>query len=100
MDLVNAENVEPQEVDISALEEQWFNHLDLYDLSEIEHVDEELQATIIQTSQCFDVTYYVKLVTLIKNVDTVGPGAAIAPAEAKRAAIVGKPGEWSIDSFL
>jgi len=54
---------------------------------------------------CFDVADYVKLddtklVTPIKNVDTVGPGAAIAPAEAKRAAIVGKPGEWSIDSFL
>jgi hypothetical protein len=105
MDLVNADNIEPQEVDMSALEEQWFNHPDPYDLSETERVDEELQATIIRTSQRFDVADYVKLddpklVALIKNVDTVRPGAAVAPVEAKKAAIVGKPGEWSIDSFL
>ena len=64
MDLVNAENVEPQEVDISALEEQWFNHLDLYNLSETECVDKQLQATIIQTSQHFDVADYIKLSVL------------------------------------
>ena len=50
MGLVNAGNVEPQEVDISVLEEQWFNHPDLYDLLETEHMDEELQAMIIQSS--------------------------------------------------
>ena len=105
MDLVNADNVEPQEVDISVLEEQWFNHPDPYDLSETERVDEELQATIIRSSRRFDVADYVKLddpklVALIKKVDTAGPGAAVAPAETKKAPIVGKPGEWSIDSFL
>ena len=42
MNLVNADNVEPQEVDSLALEEQWFNHLDLYDLLETNHVDEQL----------------------------------------------------------
>ena len=105
MDLVHADNVEPQDADISVLEEQWFNHPDLYDLSETEHVDEELQATMIQTSQHFDVADYMKLndpklVALIKSVDTTGPGAAVAPAETKKVPIVGKPGEWSIDSFL
>ena len=39
--------------DILVLEEQWLNHPDLYDLSETEHVDEELQATIIRTSDSF-----------------------------------------------
>ena len=47
----NADNVEPQEVDILVMEEQWFNHPDLYDLLETECVDKELQATIIGTSQ-------------------------------------------------
>ena len=35
MDLVNADNIEPHEVDIPALEE----HSDSYDLSETERVD-------------------------------------------------------------
>jgi hypothetical protein len=48
MDLVNADNVEPHEVDISLLEEQWFNNPDPCDLSEYDRVDEALQATVIR----------------------------------------------------
>ena len=42
----NADNVEPQEADILVLEAQWFNHPDLYDFSETERTNEELQAMI------------------------------------------------------
>jgi hypothetical protein len=106
MGLINADNVEPREVDVAALEEQWFNNPDLYNLAETERVDEALQTTIIRTSQRFDITDHVKLnnpnlIALIKNVDDVGPGAAVQAAAAPtEAAIVGKPGEWSVDSFL
>jgi len=76
-----------------------------YDLAETERVDEALQTTIIRSSQRFDTTDYIKpddpkLVALIKNVDEVGPAAVTTAATTRNAAVIGKPGEWSIDSFL
>ena len=106
MDLINADNVEPHDVDIAALEEQWFNNSDPYDLAETERVDDALQPPIIRFSRRFDTTDYVKLndpklIALIKNVDEAGPGAATTTSVAsKKAAVAGKPGDWSIDSFL
>ena len=105
MDLINADNVEPHNVDIAALEEQWFNKPDPYDLAETERVDDALQPPIIRFSRRFDTADYVKLndpklIALIKNVDEAGPGAATTTSVAsKKAAVARKHGEWSIDSF-
>ena len=45
MDLLNAENVEPQGT--AAREELWFNNPDPYDLNETDRVDPVLQETVI-----------------------------------------------------
>ena len=79
MDLLNAENVDPQ--DSALMEEVWFNNLDPYDLVETERTDPALRETVIQQSSTqFDITSYVKLndsklKALITEVDTAGPGA-------------------------
>lgn len=98
MNLVNADNVEPQDVDLLALEEQWYNHLDPYDLSETKHVDEQLwqpsfkpQNTLmplITWSQAHQEHWYHQA------------WSCYGTWWSQKAAIVGMPGEWSIDSFL
>ena len=47
MDLLNAENVDPQ--DSTVMEEVWFNNPDPYDLAETERIDPALQETVIQS---------------------------------------------------
>ena len=107
MDLLNAENVDPQ--DSALMEEVWFNNLDPYDLAETERTDPALQETVIQRSSTqFDITSYVKLndsklKALITEVDTAGPGALAVGTPGTvsiQAKPVGKPGEWSVASFL
>ena len=107
MDLLNAENVDPQ--DSALMEEVWFNNLDPYDLAETECTDPALWETVIQRSSTrFDITSYVKLndsklKALIMEVDTAGPGvlAVRTPGTVSiQAKLVGKPGEWSVASFL
>ena len=108
MDLINADNIEPREIDINVMEEQLFNAPDPYDLAEVDsdRIDEELKATIIRSSNRFNIAQYVKLndvklMDLIKHVDEVGPGAKSARgAPLETQTVVGKPGEWSVDSFI
>ncbi|KAF8871936.1 hypothetical protein CPB84DRAFT_1753800 [Gymnopilus junonius] len=106
MDLVNADNVEPRDVDVAALEEQLFNHPDPYDLAETERIDLALQEVTIRSSERFDIGDFVKLndprlIALITNVDTQGPGAASAPKTTTTTPkVVGEPGQWDIESFL
>ena len=106
MDLLNADNIEPADVDIAGQEQQLFNHPDLYDLEETEHVDEALQPTIIRSSVNFDISQYIKfedpkLSALITNVDTDGPGASSTQGVASEPVKpIGNPGEWNIESFL
>ena len=81
MDLLNAENIEPADVDITGQEQQLFNHPDPYDLEEAECVDEALRPTVIRSSFSFNIAKYIKfndpkLVALITKVDTDGPGAS------------------------
>jgi hypothetical protein len=107
MDLLNADNVEPQPdvADTAAMEEFWFNNPDPYDLSETDHVDPDLQETVMRSSTRFDIGKYVKLdngklTTIISKVDSAGPGALMMETSSIRAESVGKPGEWSVASFL
>ncbi|KAF8149065.1 hypothetical protein B0H34DRAFT_802591 [Crassisporium funariophilum] len=109
MDLVNADDIEPASVDIAAEEQQLFNHPDPYDLAETDRVDGALMPTMvtIRSSLSFDITEYIKfddpkLAALIMKVDEDGPGAALTPMEVQpqQTKAVGKPGEWSVDSFV
>jgi len=103
MDLLNTNNVEPQ--DSEAMEELWFNNPDPYDLAETDRVNADLQETVIRSSTRFDVVQYVKLddsklTALISNVDKASPGASVMETTPTRAKPAGKPGEWSVASFL
>ena len=110
MDLLHTDNIEPiapSDADIAAMEDIWFNNPDPYYLTEMDsrHVDPALQNFGTRSSTIFDISEYIKLddpklTALISNVDSAGPGAssvANAPTIQKP---VGKPGEWSVDSFL
>jgi hypothetical protein len=104
MDLLNADNIEPADVDIAGQEQQLFNHPDPYDLEETERVDEALRPTIIRSSISFDISQYIKfddpkLAALITNVDTDGPGASSTQG-VEQVKPIGKPGEWNVESFL
>ena len=57
MDLVNTDNVEPQ--DTLAMEEFWFNNQDPYDLNETDRIDPVLQENVTRSSTQFDVANYV-----------------------------------------
>jgi len=105
MDLVHAENIEPK--DIALQEQAWFEHSDPYDLEETARIDPELQQRTIRQSDRFDIAEYVKLddprlVELITNVDTQGPGSSTShvTSQPARKEPCGKPGEWSVDDFL
>ena len=106
MDLLNVDNVEPQEsLDTAAMEEFWFNNPDSYDLNETEWTNPVLQETVIQSSTQFDIANYVKLddnklTALITKIDRAGPGALMIKTPPIQAKPVEKPGEWSIASFL
>jgi hypothetical protein len=107
MDLLNADNVEPQSefVDTEAMEEFWFNNPDPYDLSETDRIDPNLQEAVTRSSTRFDIAKYVKLddgklTSLISKVDSAGPGALMMETTSDQAKTVGKPGEWSVASFL
>jgi hypothetical protein len=106
MDLLNAENIEPADVDITGQEQQLLNHPDPYDLEETEHVDKALRPTIIRSSFSFDIAQYIKfddpkLAALITRVDTDGPGASSTQGvQRQQAEPIGKPGEWSVESLL
>jgi len=60
---------------------------------------------ITRSSTRFEISNYVKLddgrlTTLIANVDQAGPGASVPETTPMPAKSVGKPGEWSVASFL
>ena len=104
MDLLNAKNVDPQ--DSAVMEEVWFNNPDPYNLAETECIDPALQETVIRSLTQFDITTFVKLndsklKALITKVDTAGPGASAAGMiVSNQPKPVGKPGKWSVASFL
>ena len=103
MDLVNTDNVEPQ--DTLAMEEFWFNNQDPYDLNETDRIDPVLQENVTRSSTQFDVANYVKLdngklAALISKVDGAGPGALMTVTPPIQDKPIGKPGEWSVASFL
>ncbi|KIM40876.1 hypothetical protein M413DRAFT_445654 [Hebeloma cylindrosporum] len=107
MDLLNADNIEPADVDIAGQEQQLFDHPDPYDLEETERVDEALRPTTVRSSSCFEIAEYIKfddpkLIALITKVDADGPGASLPQGvqSQQQAKPIGKPGEWSIQSFL
>ena len=106
MDLLNSDNIEPANVDISEQEQQLFNHPDPYDLEETEHVDDALRPTIVRSSFSFDIAQYIKLddpklTALITKVDTDGPEASSTQrVQCQQLEPIGKPGEWNIESFL
>ena len=41
-----------------------------------------------------------KLMALISNIDKAGPGASVTETTPTQAKPAGKPGEWSVGSFL
>lgn len=106
MDLLNADNIEPTDVDIAGREQQLFNNPDPYDLEETERVDEALRPTVIRSSFSFDIAQYIKfddpkLAALITKVDTDGPGASSTQGvQCQQVEPIGKPGEWNVASFL
>jgi hypothetical protein len=107
MDLLNANNVEPEQPqDTEAMEELWFNNPDPYDLAETDRVDAAYEKEmVIRSSTRFEIANYVKLddsrlTALITNVDQAGPGASVVETTPIQAKPVGKPGEWSVASFL
>jgi len=84
-----------------------FNHPDPYDLEETEHIDPALQERVVCLTTHFDVANYIKLndlelKALITKVDSWGPGASIVESIGanKHDKCMGKPGDWSVDSFL
>lgn len=108
MDLVNTENLEPREVDITVLEESLFNNPDPYDLGETDRVDDELNIPdfVMRTSTHFEIRDIVqlgneKLIQLITNVDIQGPGSNIEGIEVPVASrSVEQAGVWDVDSFF
>ena len=105
--ILNTNNIEPADIDIAGQEQQLFNHPDPYDLEETDRVDEALTGPIIVRSfSSFDIAQYIKfddpkLIALITKVDTDGPGASLTQGvQHQQAKPVGKPREWSIESFL
>ena len=113
MDLLNSNNIEPNEINTTAMEEQLFNNPDPYNLNETDstHIDVALQPssqTIIRSRVRFDIANYIKLddpilKNLISQVDSGGPGALttmIPNHQNKATKPIGKPGEWSVDNFL
>jgi len=106
MDLLNTNNIKPANADIAVMEELWFNNPDPYDLDETERTDIDLRSPpVIHSSTHFDIADYVKLddsklASLITKVDTAGPGTGAIEMRSEPAKVVGKPGEWSVDSFL
>ena len=107
LDLLNTDNIEPADIDIAGQEQQLFNHPDPYDLEETERVDKALTGpTIVRSSNSFDIAQYIKfddpkLISLITKVNTNGPGASLTQGvKRQQAKPIGKPGEWSIESFL
>jgi len=111
MDLLNAENVDPSEVNTAAMEEQLFNHPDPYNLDETDspRISDTLQIwsqTIVRSRVRFDITDYVKLGDsmlndLISNMDSDGPGASVTTTQQNKVTgNFGKPGGWTADSFL
>jgi hypothetical protein len=107
LDLLNTDNIEPADIDIAGQEQQLFNHPDPYDLEETERVDEALTGpTIVRSSNSFDIAQYIKfddpkLIALITKVNTNGPGASLTQGvQRQQAKPIGKPGEWSVESFL
>ena len=108
MDLLNTENVEPNEVNTAAMEDLLFNHPDPYDLDETDspRVDAALSQTVVRSCVRFDIADYIKLddsmlYNLINNVDSDGPGAAMTTTHQRKVTKpFGKPGEWSVDRYL
>ena len=93
------------------MEELWFNNPDPYDLAETDRVDADLrvQEVVLRSSTRFDIAHYVKLndsklTALISHVDKAGPGASVTETTPTQAQAnlepAGKPGEWSVESFL
>ena len=73
--------------------------------AETDRVDADLQETVIRSSTRFDIARYVKLddsklTALILNVDKAGPGASLTEITPTQTKPTGKPGEWSVASFL
>ncbi|KAF5362661.1 hypothetical protein D9758_009576 [Tetrapyrgos nigripes] len=113
-DLLNAENLEPKEADLAGLEEQWFNNPDPYDLGETDRVDDSLKVdddnmTVIRSQIRFNIAEYIKLddkklISLLTNVDYLGPGASADSAVMGSTPVSqipkGKPGAWDISQFL
>ena len=106
MDLINADNVELHDVDVATLEEQWFNNPDPYDLTETERVDEALHppsfglldtSTLPSMSSSMIPSSSLSLRMLMKL--GLGQPPRLRWPQ-KKAAVAGKPGKWSIDSFL
>jgi hypothetical protein len=107
LDLLNSDHIDPKDVDIASVEEQLFNHLDPYDLEETECIDPALQERVVHSTTHFDVADYIKLddpelKALITKVNSQGPGALIVESVVanKHDEHMGKPGDWSVDSFL
>ncbi|KAF8230890.1 hypothetical protein L208DRAFT_1279603, partial [Tricholoma matsutake] len=103
----NSDNVDPKDADIAAVKDQLFNYPDPYDLEKTEHVDPALQEMVVHLTTHFDVADYIKLddpelKALITKVDSWGPGASIGQSimANKCDECMGKPGDWSVDSFL
>ena len=107
LDLLNSDHVDPKDVDIAAVEDQLFNHPDPYDLEETECIDPALQERVFRSTTRFDIADYIKLddpelKVLITKVDSRGPGVSSVESvvASKRDENMGKPGDWSVDSFL
>ena len=114
MDLLNTDNINPSEVNTSAIEEQLFNHPDPYNLDETDsmRVNVSLQLsfqTAVRSRVRFDdIASYVKLDDpillrdLISKDDSDRPGALMTTTtqQGKAAKLIGKPGEWSVDNLL
>ena len=102
MDLLNVDNIEPQVADAVAMEEFWFNNPDPYDLDETDRTDPVLQETVTWSYTWFDIANYVKLddCKLIALISSAEPGAMMMEAGPIQSKLVGKPGEWSVASFL
>jgi hypothetical protein len=68
----------------------------------MDHIDTHLQETVICPSTQFDIAHYIKLddSKLISNIDKAGPGASVTDSIPTQAKPAGKPGEWSVESFL
>ena len=107
LDLVNSNHIDPNDVDIAAVEDQLFNHPDPYDLEETERVDPALQERIVRSTTRFDIADYIKLddpelKALITKIDSRGPGVSNVESVVanRRGEHMGKPGDWSVDSIL